>query len=276
MSRRSSTRRHACSTRPRSIRCPTRSRSPRTCCCPRSLAAPALLLGGPVLGYNLVLLLAMVVSGLGTQLLVRRVSGDRLAAFVGGALFAVGAHRWIRLAHLHAQVTLFLPLALLALDRFWERRTLGRALVVGLLLAPAGLELDLPGRDHGAGARGRRGSRRRGRARAARAAAAWPRVARSRCRLAAPVARPYLRMRAFQGVEWTMDDVATYATTLTSYAASGSRLYGGAHPAPPRSRAGPGHAVPRAGHALRSAWPGSPPRPAGIARWRSPRRPPRS
>jgi hypothetical protein len=34
-------------------------------------------------------------------------------------------------------------------------------------------------------------------------------------------------MRAFQGVEWTIDDIATYATTLTSYAASGSRLYGG-------------------------------------------------
>ena len=45
--------------------------------------------------------------------------------------------------------------------------------------------------------------------------------------LVAPVARPYLRMRAFQGVEWTLADVATYATTLESYAASGTRLYGG-------------------------------------------------
>src|SRR6185295_7034024 len=88
-----------------------------------------------VLGYNLALLLSMIVSGLGAQLLVRRVSGDAFAAFVGGALFAVGAHRWIRLAHLHAQVTLFLPLALFALDRFWAKRTLPRALLVGLMLA---------------------------------------------------------------------------------------------------------------------------------------------
>jgi hypothetical protein len=33
-------------------------------------------------------------------------------------------------------------------------------------------------------------------------------------------------MRAFQGVEFTMADVATYATTLESYAAGGTRLYG--------------------------------------------------
>ena len=89
---------------------------------PAILAAPATLLGGPVLGYNLMLLLSAVVSGLGVQMLVRRASGDRLAAFVAGAFFAVGSHRWIRMAHLHAEVTLFLPFALLALDRFWPRR----------------------------------------------------------------------------------------------------------------------------------------------------------
>jgi len=33
-------------------------------------------------------------------------------------------------------------------------------------------------------------------------------------------------MRAFEGVEFTLDEVATYATTLESYAASGTRLYG--------------------------------------------------
>jgi hypothetical protein len=42
----------------------------------------------------------------------------------------------------------------------------------------------------------------------------------------APVAWPYLRMRAHQGVEFTLADVAIYATTPESYAASGTRLYG--------------------------------------------------
>jgi uncharacterized membrane protein len=176
------------------------------------LSAPAQLVGGPVLGYNAALLLSMIVSGLGAQLLVRRVSGDRVAAFVGGAMFAVGAHRWIRLAHLHAQVTLFLPVALLALDRFWEKRTLPRALVVGLMLALqalssiylgaltalalaaavfVGLFAGLKGRD------------------LLRLAAGGALAAL----LLAPMAWPYLTRRAFQGVEWSVPDVAVYATT---------------------------------------------------------------
>jgi hypothetical protein len=192
---------------------------------PAVVVAPALVLGGPVLGYNLVLFLSMVASGLGTQLLIRRASGARLAAFAGGALFAVGAHRWIRLAHPHAQVTMFLPLALWALDRFWERRTLGRALVVGLMLglqawssiylaAITALALAAAACLAAVSGLGRRGML---------ALAAGGALAAI---VAAPVARPYLRMRAFQGVEWTMEDIATYATTLPSYAASGGRLYG--------------------------------------------------
>jgi hypothetical protein len=43
----------------------------------------------------------------------------------------------------------------------------------------------------------------------------------------APVAWPYLRMRAHHGAEFTLEDIAIYATTLESYAASGTRLYGG-------------------------------------------------
>jgi hypothetical protein len=193
---------------------------------PAILAAPATLLGGPVLGYNLILLASLVVSGLGVQLLVRRASGDRLAAFVAGAFFAVGSHRWIRMAHLHAQVTLFLPLALLALDRFWERRTLGRALLVGVFLALQGLSSVYLGAitalvvavavalGVAAGLRARE---------AARLLAG---IALAGL-LMAPVARPYFRMRSFQGMEWTVADVAAYATTLESYAAGGTRLYGG-------------------------------------------------
>jgi hypothetical protein len=193
---------------------------------PAVLAAPASWLGGPVLGYNAVLLLSMVVSGLGAQLLVRRVSGDRLAAFVGGAIFGVGAHRWIRLAHLHAQVTLFLPFMLLAFEAFWQKRTWRRALAAGALLglqalssiylgAIAALALAVATALAVAGGlRGRDGLK---------LAAAWALAAA----MVLPVVRPYLRMRQFQGVEWTLGDVATYATTLESYAASGTRLYGG-------------------------------------------------
>ena len=192
---------------------------------PAVMAAPFSALGGPVLGYNVVLIVGLVVSGLGAQLLVRRASGDRLAAFIGGAFFAAGAHRWIRLAHLHAQVTLFLPFVLIALDRFWQRRTLGRALLVGLLLALQGLSSVYLGAVAAlvvavaltlavlGGLRGREV----GLLAAGLALAAV---------LLFPLARPYLRMRGFEGMEFSIPDVASYATTLESYAASGTRLWG--------------------------------------------------
>ena len=53
---------------------------------PAVLAAPALAARRPrARRTTSSCSLSMVVSGLGAQLLVRRVSGDRLAAFVGGA-----------------------------------------------------------------------------------------------------------------------------------------------------------------------------------------------
>ena len=52
------------------------------------------------------------------------------------------------------------------------------------------------------------------------------RPALGRGRLLAPVARPYLRMRAFEGVEFTLETVSVYATNLTSYAAAGTALWG--------------------------------------------------
>jgi len=192
---------------------------------PAVVVAPFTLLGGAVLGYNLVLLGSMVLSGLGAQLLARRVSGDRLACFVGAAIFAVGAHRWIRLAHLHAQLTVFLPFALLALDRFWERRRLRDGLLVGLLLALQGLSSIYLGAIT---------------ATVLLVAVALAIVGGLRLRevlrltagfalaaaLLLPVARPYLRMREFQGMEFSLKDLEIYSTTPESYLASGTPLYG--------------------------------------------------
>ena len=192
---------------------------------PGALVAPLEALGGPVLAYNVALLLSLLVSGLGVQLLVRRASGDRLAAFVAGAYFAAGPHRWTRLAHLHAQVTFGLPFALLALDRFWERRSLRRALGVGLMLAVQGLASIYLGVITAAtlavavlvavfgGLRGRE---------LLRLAAGFLLAAA----ILAPVARPYLRMRVFEGAEFTLETVSVYATNLTSYAAAGTAFWG--------------------------------------------------
>jgi hypothetical protein len=193
---------------------------------PGALSLPFQALG-PVFAYNVVLLLALLFSGLGAQLLARRAGADPLAAWAGGVAFGAGAHRWIRLAHLHAQVTPFLPLALLALDRFLERRTLKRALLLGALVAAQGLTSVYTGALLAlalgvALALAAVCSRLRLRDLASLAGGLLLAVV-----LVAPAVRPYLRMRAFQGVEWSLSDIAIYATTLDSYAASGTRLYGG-------------------------------------------------
>ena len=122
-------------------------------------------------------------------------------------------------------MTLFLPFVLLAFDRFWQRRTLGRAALVGVLLALQGLSSVYLGAIAAlvvavavalaifGGLR----PREMGRLGVGLLLAAV---------LLAPIARPYLRMRAFEGVEFTIADVASYATTIESYAAAGTRLYG--------------------------------------------------
>ena len=192
---------------------------------PAVVVAPLQQVFGPVFAYNVALLGSLLLSGLAVQLLVRRASGDRLAAFVAGAFFAAGPHRWTRLSHLHAQVTVFLPLALLALDRFWERRTLRRALGVGLMLALQGLSSVYLGAITATALGvavlvallGGLRPRELGRLAAAMLLAAvvlWP------------VTAPYLRMRAFQGQEFTLETVAIYAATLPSYVAAGTEAWG--------------------------------------------------
>jgi hypothetical protein len=191
---------------------------------PAAIGAPALLLGGPVLAFNLLLLGGYVVSGMGAYLLVRRVSADRLAAFVGGAIFAAGAHRWMNMSHLHAQFTVFVPFALLALDRFAEKRTLGRALVVGALLALQGassvylgaITLTFLAAAIFVGFLG--GWR-------AREAMSIGIALLLAAIVLAPLVRPYMRMRAFQGEEFRLSTVAAHASTPESYLASASRLY---------------------------------------------------
>ncbi len=194
---------------------------------PAILTAPAQILGGPALAFNLAFTIGIVFSGIGAMLLIRRVTGDALAAFVGGAFFALGIHRSVNVAHLHAQFTPFLPLALLALERFLERPSLARGSLVGLCVALQGLSSVYLGAITAtlvavalvvAAVAGRLDVRAlRGLTAAVLLAAA----------LLAPLARPYLRMRAFQGEEFTLATVASYATTPESYLASASPFYEG-------------------------------------------------
>ena len=57
------------------------------------LVAPVLALGSPVLAYNGLVLLSFVLSGLGACLLGQELTGDRIAGFISGIIFAFAPYR---------------------------------------------------------------------------------------------------------------------------------------------------------------------------------------
>jgi hypothetical protein len=84
--------------------------------------------GNIVLGYNLVFLSTFVLSGFAAYLLVRDLTGQRLAAFFAGLAFAFAPYRLSQTSHLQVLSTYWMPLALFALRRYFTTRR-PRALV---------------------------------------------------------------------------------------------------------------------------------------------------
>ncbi|HWB15669.1 MAG TPA: hypothetical protein VG538_04620 [Vicinamibacterales bacterium] len=88
---------------------------------PAVAAAPLLALGlAPVVVYNLLFMAAFVLSGLAMYLLAARLTRSPAAAFVPALIFAVYPYRFEHYSHLELQMAMWMPLALLALDRFVE------------------------------------------------------------------------------------------------------------------------------------------------------------
>jgi hypothetical protein len=71
-----------------------------------------------ILCYNLLFLSTFVLSGLGLFLLLRDITGDALAAFSGGLLFAFAPYRFEHASHLQLLSLQWLPFALLGIRRF--------------------------------------------------------------------------------------------------------------------------------------------------------------
>ena len=89
---------------------------------PGMLAAPLHWIGvAPLLVHNLVLLSGFAVSGAGTALLVRSLTGNTAAAILAGIVFAFLPYRIDHMPHLQLQQTQCLPLALWAFHRLLER-----------------------------------------------------------------------------------------------------------------------------------------------------------
>jgi hypothetical protein len=95
--------------------------------------------GNPYAAHNSVMLLAFVLSAVGAYYLARHLTGSRGAAAVAGVLFAYCPYIFARTAHIQLLLTAGLPFSMLALHRLIERRTVGRAMLLGLALGIQGL-----------------------------------------------------------------------------------------------------------------------------------------
>jgi hypothetical protein len=100
------------------------------------LFLPFYLLGGnPLLAYNAVLLLSLVLSGYFTFLLVRRLSGSGPAGFLAGVAFAFCPYAAFEIGRIQLVATQWIPLFFLFLHRAFEERRLRDVIGVGVSYA---------------------------------------------------------------------------------------------------------------------------------------------
>ena len=95
--------------------------------------------GNPYVAHNAVVFLAFVLAFTGTYSLVRHLTGHRGGAAVAAVAFAFCPFVFSHIPHIQLLMTAGLPYSLLALHRFVDRQTTGRAGVLGLALAAQAL-----------------------------------------------------------------------------------------------------------------------------------------
>ena len=86
------------------------------------MAFPFILVSGsPVLGYNMVFLLSLVLSGFGMYCLVVYLTGNKYAGVIAGMVYAFCPFRFDHLPHLQLQTSQWIPFAFLYLHKFLEK-----------------------------------------------------------------------------------------------------------------------------------------------------------
>ncbi len=87
------------------------------------IALPVLALSrNGVLAFNFVIIVSFVLSALGAYLLVWHLTRDRYAGFAGAIIFGFPLYKLAHISHLQLVSTGFLPLALLCLHLYTEKR----------------------------------------------------------------------------------------------------------------------------------------------------------
>jgi len=100
------------------------------------LGVPLTVLWGPVVAYNVTLLLTFVITGFGTYLWIGQLTGSPAGGVVAGVVAAFLPFRFAHLVgHLHMMSTHWVPLALYSFDSFLERKQVGWAVALGVTTA---------------------------------------------------------------------------------------------------------------------------------------------
>jgi hypothetical protein len=77
--------------------------------------------GNPILAYNLLFLSTFALSGLGMYLLVRELTGNALAGFVAGLLFAFAPYRLPQSSHLQVLSSQWMPFVFYGVRRYFAQ-----------------------------------------------------------------------------------------------------------------------------------------------------------
>ena len=187
------------------------------------LAVPAwLATSDPYVAHNVVFVLTFVLSALAAYALARRLTGSRGASAAAGVAFAFTPFVFAHTAHIQLLMTFGLPLSALAMHRLIDAPSLGRSVALGLALALQGFACAYYGIFAGllvvggvlfyAGARGLWRSPRY-----------WLAVGGSAAisvTLLMPLLALYLDLQAEGGVQRSLGNAATYASTWRDYLTS--------------------------------------------------------
>lgn len=179
----------------------------------------------PVLVYNLLVIVAFILSGIAMSRLMTKWTGSFAAGVIAGALFSFNAHVLTRFPHLQALHVEFIPVVLYAFDRVLEEGRARHAVLLGVSFALQALCSNYMavmlafGLAAALVVRSETWTRSR---------AVWPQLALAGSGAALvilPFLVPYYRLHQTQGLIRTIEDVRIYSAGWQDYLATTGRLH---------------------------------------------------
>ena len=195
---------------------------------PGILVAPLIWAGfSPVLGYNLLLIAGLALTGWVMSLVIARWTGSRMAGLISGSLVAFNAFTLTRFPQIQDQHLEFLPLALWALDRLLCVPSVRHALSLSgwfvLQALTSGYWLLFTTVAMVAGAAARPGE---WMTRSRRSFVPHAALAGLVAGLALlPFLLPYWTVSREQGLTRSLEEVGLYSAHMSNYLATGGRLH---------------------------------------------------